>query len=179
MDESFGKWLSVIHRNLCAYMDSVFPDSDIGHGPRRFLVEIALNPGRTQEEISERLLMDKTTTARAVKQLELRGYITRCRDPLDKRRYMLQPTQNGSNILPLVLSARTKANKALMRGFNSEDIRNTERLLRQMAENALDLKTGGFSIVPEEDKRKPAGKKRQHSRQNADNPESVKKRNIS
>ncbi len=55
MDGSFGKWLSVINRNLCAFMDSVFPESDIGHGARRFLMEIAMDPGYTQEEISESL----------------------------------------------------------------------------------------------------------------------------
>ena len=86
MESSLGKWISIIHRNHCAHMDTFFRNSDIGHGPRRFLVEIALSPGLSQEDISERLLMDKTTTARAVKQLEQGGYITRTLDSFDRRR---------------------------------------------------------------------------------------------
>ena len=102
-------------------MDSEFPDSDIGHGPRRFLVEIALNPGHTQEEISERLLMDKTTTARAVKQLEQRGYIIRKRNDIDKRRYRLDPTEKGKVLLPRVLEARKRALKALSENFSAPE----------------------------------------------------------
>lgn len=142
MDESFAKWLSVIHRNLCAFMDSVFPDSDIGHGPRRFLVEIALNPGHTQEEISERLLMDKTTTARAVKQLEHLGYITRKRDDADRRRYHLDPTAKGVALLPQVLEARRRAHKALSEGFSDNDLNKAGEILRHMADNAVLLRTG-------------------------------------
>ncbi|MDO9507980.1 MAG: MarR family winged helix-turn-helix transcriptional regulator [Thermovirgaceae bacterium] len=141
MDESFGKWLSIIHRNLCSFMDNAFPGSDIGHGPRRFLVEIALFPGHTQEEISERLLMDKTTTARAVKQLEQRGYINRKRDPYDRRRYRLIPTQKGEEMLPLVLEARRKAHIALSHGFSEEDLAQTASILRRMADNAVRLRT--------------------------------------
>ncbi len=142
MDESFGKWLSVIHRNLCAFMDSAFPDSDIGHGPRRFLVEIALNPGHTQEEISERLLMDKTTTARAVKQLEELGYITRGRDEVDRRRNHLNPTAKGAELLPRVLEARRRAQEALSKGFSKNDLNKAGEILKQMADNAVLLRIG-------------------------------------
>lgn len=145
MDESFGKWLSVIHRNLCAFMDSAFPDSDIGHGPRRFLVEIATNPGHTQEEISERLLMDKTTTARAVKQLEELGYITRRRDDLDRRRYRLKPTAKGKELLPRVLEARKMAQETLSKGFNEDDLDKAREIFKQMTDNAVLLRTGCIS----------------------------------
>lgn len=149
MEESFGKWLSVIHRNLCAFMDSAFPDSDIGHGPRRFLVEIAMNPGHTQEEISEMLLMDKTTTARAVKQLEELGYISRKRDDLDRRRYRLTPTSRGKDLLPRVLEARRRAHEALSEGFNEHDLNKAEGILKQMADNAVLLRTGCISPFSE------------------------------
>lgn len=141
MEDSFGKWLSVIHRNLCAFMDSVYADSDIGHGPRRFLVEITMNPGHTQEAISERLLMDKTTTARAVKQLEQLGYITRRRDERDRRRYRLNPTAKGEAMLPLALETRKRAHKALSDGLSENDLKKAAEILRQMADNAVRLRT--------------------------------------
>ena len=131
-------------------MDSVFPDSDIGHGPRRFLVEIALNPGHTQEEISERLLMDKTTTARAVKQLEQLGYITRNRDDADRRRYRLNPTSRGEKILPLVLEARKKAHLGLSEGFSQEDIILTTSILNHLADNAVKLRAETGKQNPKE-----------------------------
>ncbi len=140
MEGSLGKWISIIHRNLCAHMDRLFRESDIGHGPRRFLVEIALSPGLTQEEVSERLLMDKTTTARAVKQLEQGEYITRTRDPFDRRRYVLEPTDKGRQLLPGVLEARRECHLALAEGFSEAELEIILLMLKRMADNAVRLR---------------------------------------
>jgi DNA-binding MarR family transcriptional regulator len=158
MDGSAGKLLSIIHRNLCSFMDRSFGDCDIGHGPRRFLVEIALFPEHTQEEISERLLMDKTTTARALKQLELRGYITRTRDPDDRRRYRLRTTTKGDEMIPPVLEAREIAQKALYEGLTEEELSVASKILRKMADNAVNLRKGRFSRLPEKQDSQPTGK---------------------
>jgi len=140
MESSLGKWISIIHRNLCAHMDTFFRNSDIGHGPRRFLVEIALSPGLSQEDISERLLMDKTTTARAVKQLEQGGYITRTRDSFDRRRYVLEPTEKGKQLLPRVPEARRECHLALSEGFSEEELEMILLMLKRMADKALRLR---------------------------------------
>jgi len=140
MEESLGKWVSIIHRNLCSHMDRLFRDSDIGHGPRRFLAEIALTPGLTQEEVSERLLMDKTTTARAVKQLENGGYITRTRDAADRRRYILNPTEKGGQVLPRVLEAWRECHLALAEGFTDEELEVALAMLQRLADNAVSLR---------------------------------------
>lgn len=140
MEESFGKWISIIHRNLCAYMNQSLPGSDIGYGPKRFLIEIALFPGLTQEEVSERLLMDKTTTARAVKELEKKGYITRKRDPEDKRCRRLWPTEQGKVFAPKVIEARKKAQETLAQGFTEEERERLAILLQNLAQNASHLR---------------------------------------
>jgi DNA-binding MarR family transcriptional regulator len=140
MEESFGKWISIIHRNLCAYMNQSLPGCDIGYGPKRFLIEIALFPGLTQEEVSERLLMDKTTTARAVKELEKKGYITRKRDPEDRRRRRLWPTEQGKAFAPKVIDARKKAQEALAQGFTTKERARLAILLQNLAQNASHLR---------------------------------------
>lgn len=140
MEESFGKWVSIIHRNLCAYMNQSLPGSDIGYGQKRFLVEIALYPGLTQEEVSERLLMDKTTTARAVKELEKKGYITREKDTEDKRCRRLWPTGRGKVFAPRVLEARKKAKEGLSRGFSEEERAILAEWLKRLSENASHLR---------------------------------------
>jgi DNA-binding MarR family transcriptional regulator len=140
MEESFGKWISIIHRNLCAYMNQSLPGCDIGYGPKRFLIEIALFPGLTQEEVSELLLMDKTTTARAVKELEKKGYITRKRDPEDRRCRRLWPTEQGKAFAPKVIEARKKAQEALAQGFTTKERARLAILLQNLAQNALHLR---------------------------------------
>jgi DNA-binding MarR family transcriptional regulator len=140
MEESFGKWVSIIHRNLCTYMNKSLPGSDIGYGPKRFLIEIALFPGLTQEEVSERLLMDKTTTARAAKELEKKGYITRKKDTNDRRCRRLWPTEQGKIFAPKVIEARKKAQEALSQGFTEEERARVTNLLKALAENASHLR---------------------------------------
>lgn len=140
MEESFGKWISIIHRNLCAYINQSLPGCDIGYGAKRFLVEIALSPGLTQDELSERLFMDKTTTARAVKDLEGKGYITRERDTEDKRCRRLWPTEKGKVFAPKVIEARKKAQEALAQGFTAEERARLAILLQNLAQNASHLR---------------------------------------
>jgi DNA-binding MarR family transcriptional regulator len=142
VEESFGKWISIIHRNLCAYMNQSLPGCDIGYGPKRFLIEIALFPGLTQEEVSELLLMDKTTTARAVKELEKKGYITRKRDPEDRRCRRLWPTEQGKAFAPKVIEARKKAQEALAQGFTTKERARLATWLKRLSENAFSLHMG-------------------------------------
>jgi len=140
MEESFGKWISIIHRNLCTYMNRSLPGSDIGYGPKRFLIEIALFPGLTQEEVSERLLMDKTTTARAAKELEKKGYITREKDTKDRRCRRLWPTERGKIFAPKVIEARKKAQEALSQGFTEKEQAMLASWLKRLSETAAGLR---------------------------------------
>jgi len=142
-------------------MDRSFSSCDIGHGPRRFLLEIALFPGHTQEEISERLMMDKTTTARAVKQLETRGYISRTRDPEDRRRYRLQTTARGDEMIPPFLEAREIAQRVLYEGLSEEELSYAAEILQKMAGNAVSLRNRTFFRLSEEKETQPPGKSRQ------------------
>ncbi|MDN5318626.1 MAG: hypothetical protein PWP05_1133 [Thermovirga sp.] len=139
-DKNIGRLLSIIHRNLSAFMDHSIPAEGIGHGQKRLLIEIALNPGRTQEELSELLLKDKTTIARAIKGLEKHGYVRRERNPRDKREFLLFPTEKGLAVLPFALKARDKALMELTKDFTDEEYHLLEKFLRRVAENAVNLR---------------------------------------
>ncbi|HCD71081.1 MarR family transcriptional regulator [Thermovirga lienii] len=139
-DKNIGRLLSIIHRNLSAFMDHSTPAEGIGHGQKRLLIEIALNPGRTQEELSELLLKDKTTIARAIKGLEKHGYVRRERNPRDKREFLLFPTEKGLAVLPFALKARDKALMELTKDFTDEEYHLLEKFLRRVAENAVNLR---------------------------------------
>jgi DNA-binding MarR family transcriptional regulator len=139
-DKNIGRLLSIIHRNLSAFMDHSIPAEGIGHGQKRLLIEIALNTGRTQEELSELLLKDKTTIARAIKGLEKHGYVRRERNPRDKREFLLFPTEKGLAVLPFALKARDKALMELTKDFTDEEYHLLEKFLRRVAENAVNLR---------------------------------------
>ena len=140
MEDSLGQLLSVIHRNVRALLDLELAHMDIGHGPRRFLVEITLHEGLSQEELSRRLLMDKTTTARAVKRLEDHGYVERRRDREDRRQYHLFPTERARAFFPDIVEARERLKEGLMEGFCESEKDVLFSLLRRVADNAVRLR---------------------------------------
>lgn len=113
---------------------------DIGHGPRQFLIEITLHEGLSQEELSDLLLMDKTTTARSVKRLEDHGYIIRKRDPRDRRQYHLFPTEKAACFLPEILQARANVQDALTQCFSEGEKVELQILLSRLADQASALR---------------------------------------
>lgn len=140
MEDSLGQLLSVIHRNVRAILDLELAHMDIGHGPRRFLVEITLHEGQSQEELSRRLLMDKTTTARAVKRLEDYGYVERRRDTEDRRHYHLFPTERARAFLPDIVNARERLREGLTEGLSDGEREQLFIILGKVADNAIRIR---------------------------------------
>ncbi|MBN1334117.1 MAG: winged helix-turn-helix transcriptional regulator [Synergistales bacterium] len=128
-----GKWLSLIHRCHNAFVDSQFKDLDIGHGPRAFLMALSHHEGLTQDELSSRLWMDKTTTARAVKKLVEFGYVSKERDPLDKRYCHLYITEKGRALIPRIRQARERFTEMMTSGLSREEMDNLMELLEKVA----------------------------------------------
>jgi len=63
------------------------------------LSSIEGGPPRSQLEIANSLLIDRTTMARLARELESAGLIKRDRDPRDRRNYSLSLTRAGSETL--------------------------------------------------------------------------------
>ncbi len=144
--KSIGKMVSVIHRYGHSYFDHEFSDLDIGHGPRNFLAALFCREGMTQDELSEFLMMDKTTTARAVKQLVQAGYVTRRRDEDDHRYYHLYLTDKARDLAPRIWDARSKWTEVLSRGFTEEEKELIYTFLERAADNAARFREEGFSL---------------------------------
>lgn len=133
---SLGKLVSVIHRYGHGFFDNEFPDVEIGHGPRNFLAALYCREGINQDELSEYLMMDKTTTARAIKKLVDTGYVTRSRERRDRRYYHLFLTEKGKSLAPKIWESRIRWSDVLGEGFTDEEKRLFYSFLERAAENA-------------------------------------------
>lgn len=143
---SIGKLISVIHRYGHSYFDSEFADLDIGHGPRNFLAALFCREGMTQEELSESLMMDKTTTARAIRKLVDEGYVVRRRDEKDRRYYHLYLTDKAKVLAPRIWEARARWAEVLSRGFSEEEKEMIYNLFNRLAENAAEFREREFTL---------------------------------
>jgi DNA-binding MarR family transcriptional regulator len=100
--ESYGRYVSAIYRHLQILITARLAQYRIGSGQYIFLTSIAKKEGISQKALSEELLIDKTTTAKAIGKLEAEGYVRRETDPTDNRYNLLYLTESGRAVVPKV-----------------------------------------------------------------------------
>ena len=110
-----------------------------------FVLAICGRPGMTQDEISRELCLNKSTVARALTQLEERGYVKREQKPEDKRSVLVFPTDKMTEILPTVREITDKWNEMLSEDIPVDQLEIFVSVLNKMSEKAKQItqKTGG------------------------------------
>lgn len=100
--------------------------------------------GLTQEQLTARVSVDKSATARAVKSLEDKGLITRVQDEGDRRCNRLYPTDKARQLYPQVREALEGFNRRLVRDLNPREVSAVWTVLARMEAGLMqDRKEGG------------------------------------
>jgi DNA-binding MarR family transcriptional regulator len=138
--KSIGFWLSSIHRRAKSYYEKDLSKFGLGSGTHVFLTELFHQDGINQQELSEKLQVDKATTTRAVKKLVELGYVKREKDKVDNRAYNIFLTRKAKEIVPEIRKIRRSWNAILSHGFTNEEKKSMLDLLRRMSINAVNHK---------------------------------------
>lgn len=93
--ENIAKYISEIQRMGNIFFLKKLCHLGLGYGQFNFLMELYKKDGVRQEDLSVNLKIDKGTTARAIKKLEVEGFITKVPDEKDKRAYRIFLTEKG------------------------------------------------------------------------------------
>ena len=137
LQEPIGKWISVIHRKFQIDINKVLKPYDLNSSQYIFLVELYREDCVTQEYLVNKLHIDKSATARALKQLENNGYVMRSINLLDKRAYDIKLTEKAHAIHSELIDLLSDWNKYLTRNLTSEQHAMVHTLIKQMAEDLL------------------------------------------
>ena len=89
-------------------------------------------------ELSELSGRDHTTVSRQISKLESLELVARCPSPLDGRVRAVMTTDKGRAMTDALDSARQKILERLLAEWRSEDVRNLSRLLRKIADDAME-----------------------------------------
>lgn len=119
--ESHGQFISAIYRHMQVLITAELAPYRIGSGQYIFLMAIAFQQPITQKALSERLLIDKTTTAKAITKLEAEGYIRREINPADNRYQLLYLTESGREVVPKVQEALARVKNKIRKGITDEE----------------------------------------------------------
>lgn len=122
MDREILREIGAISRLIAAMREREFSRYGLKRGQHAFLTRIVENPGISQKELSKLLLVDKGTTAKAVKKIEEAGYIYRERSPKDHKVYEIYVTDKGRKLYSEVVEEIKRTGRVALEGIEEDRI---------------------------------------------------------
>ncbi|MEY8445673.1 MarR family transcriptional regulator [Enterococcus ratti] len=127
--------IGAISRALDSISNIEFKEVDLTRGQYLYLVRICEHPGIIQEKLSEMINVDRTTTARGVKQLEKKGLIKSTVDNHNKKIKKLYATEQGKKVYPFILREHHYSNQVAVKGLSVQEINQLQKLLKKVRKN--------------------------------------------
>ena len=127
--------IGMIARALDSISNIEFKEYDLTKGQYLYLVRICENPGIIQEKLAEMIKVDRTTAARAIKKLEINGFIEKKEDQHNKKIKKLFPTEKGKNVFPFIKRENDYSNLVALEGFSEREGETICNLLQRVREN--------------------------------------------
>ena len=127
--------IGMIARALDSISNIEFKEFDLTKGQYLYVVRICENPGIIQEKLAEMIKVDRTTAARAIKKLEMNGFIEKRDDSLNKKIKKLYPTEKGNKVYPFIKRENDYSNRVALAGFTEEEMETIHDLLQRVRKN--------------------------------------------
>ena len=126
---SLGRQISYLARSIRWIVEHELGQLGVGSGTQFFLRIIHLNPGITQNELSERMQIDKATAAKGLAKLGALGYLTRVPDEKDRRFRRLYLTDAGQRIIPSIQATLRRVTEICAANLNARELSELFKLL--------------------------------------------------
>ncbi|MBS4171753.1 MarR family transcriptional regulator [Bacillus sp. FJAT-49736] len=127
--------IGMIARALDSISNIEFKEYDLTKGQYLYLVRICENPGIIQEKVAEMIKVDRTTAARAIKKLEMGGFIEKKEDEHNKKIKKLFPTEKAKDVYPFIKRENEYSNSVALAGFSETEVETIFRLLQRVRKN--------------------------------------------
>nr|3BPX_A Chain A, Transcriptional regulator [unidentified]3BPX_B Chain B, Transcriptional regulator [unidentified] len=132
--------LSIILRSHRVFIGRELGHLNLTDAQVACLLRIHREPGIKQDELATFFHVDKGTIARTLRRLEESGFIEREQDPENRRRYILEVTRRGEEIIPLILKVEERWEDLLFRDFTEDERKLFRKMCRRLAEEAVRMR---------------------------------------
>lgn len=139
MPQHLMKNLNTITRCASLYRDAELSDHALSGYQAPYLPEICANPGITQDQLAQRLHVNRSSVTRQLLLLEEKGFITRERCEEDRRAIKVYPTEKMLEVLPVVRETFRGWHALITNGLTAEELNLLENLADRLARKAEDL----------------------------------------
>ncbi|MBP2651703.1 MAG: transcriptional regulator SlyA [Firmicutes bacterium] len=89
----------------------------------------------TQVKISEQLAIEPPTISKALRNMEMMGWISRIVDPDDKRKIKVILTTKAKRTVPIWLKVIDDLQEQVLKGISAEELEVFDRVLERLFEN--------------------------------------------
>ena len=137
MNESIGKSMSIIYRYRQILNNHKLKPYDLGYGQYMFLINIERNLGISQKELTKLVMIDKATTAKALKKLEENDYIYRVCNSNDRRYNQLYLTEKAHELMPVIIKVLEEITDELVEGLTDEECEQFSAISDKILCNAI------------------------------------------
>lgn len=127
--------IGMVARALDSISNIEFKEFDLTKGQYLYVVRICKNPGIIQEKVAGMIKVDHTTAARAIKKLEMQGFIEKKDNKTNKKIKRLYPTLKGKHVNPLLKKEGEYSNQVALSGFTPEEAETIFTLLQRVRKN--------------------------------------------
>lgn len=127
--------IGMIARALDSISNIEFKQLYLTKGQYLYVVRICENPGIIQEKLADLIKVDRTTVSRAIKKLELNGFIEKREDDTNKKIKKLYPTEKGEKVYPIIKRENDHSNLVALEGFSEREIESMFNLLKRVRKN--------------------------------------------
>ncbi len=133
--EPVGHIASNIHRMFLTVLNKYLADVDIDRFYYPVLLIEASNGNLTQQELAGILGCDKVQVVRIVDYLSEKGYVTRVKNTLDRRKYGLEVTEKAKKFIPDIKKAIHDANALVLNNLSGNQIKELYASLKVIEKN--------------------------------------------
>ena len=143
MKPTITRLITLLSRKSQGYFTELMRPFGLTAAERPFYMALLTHEGITQEQLTSLVGIDKAATARAVKSLERKGFLTRTQDKADRRQNLLYPTDQAKAIFDDIKQVLLRFDSLLTEGIDPQEIEILREALLTMNQNLNRGKQGG------------------------------------
>ena len=137
--DSLMRSINRTHRCSNRYQSEKLKADGISGNQQIYIFQICRHPGISQEQLSQRIAVNKSNVTRQLSALEQNGFITRRCSPEDRRMMQVFPTEKAEALYPKVVEVMKHWNFLLLEDFTPEEREQLLEMMQRVQKKALQL----------------------------------------
>ena len=134
-----NSYAGIYYRRILTYMKKAFKEIGLTFEEGVILQNIMLNPSSSQDEIARALVFDTAAVARALKELEGKGYVTRIIDPDNQRKKIVSITSSGQETALKINKIMEAWDTMIFKGLKKKEKEEVVDKMRFLKDRAYDI----------------------------------------